>query len=289
MKPVNLKNINYRDEIARRQRRIFIIKVVFGIIGIGMAGAGLVYFLFFSRLFDVREISFNGLDTVSSDEFQRKIDEKLNQKILKYLPRRNNIFFVSTRNFETEFTSAYPIFKSVSVQKKLLHGLVFNFSERKPAGIWCFNLQEGGSCSYFDENKVLWGQPAKSSGFIFLTVDDQRDRNNRQIDEEFFKPITEVAKNMSGEINNIVIPRGSFNEFRVNTAQGYYLLFVTDSDIHPERGREGSQRDPASYGIQNQLDILKIFIDDKIKNSLTAGVFHPQYIDLRIDGRVYYK
>jgi len=159
------------------------------------------------------------------------------------------------------------------VRKKLLHGLVFNFSERKPVGIWCFKE----SCSYFDENKVLWGQPAKSSGFIFLTIDDLRETADKKIDDDFFKLVMEVAKSMTGEVKNIVILAGSFNEFRAYTAHGYYIIFSTDSDI------------------KNQLDIFKIFLAEK-KDSLPTGAvpdgrqgFHPQYIDLRIDGRVYYK
>jgi len=264
MPPANVKS--YRDEIARRHRRVFIFKIIAIVAGTVAVVVALIYFLFFSRIFDVREVSFSGLDTVNSDEFRGKINDKLNQKILKFLPRRNNIFLVNTRNFEAEFATAYPILSSVKVQKKLLHGLIFNFSERKPAGIWCFKE----SCSYFDDNKILWGQPAKSSGFIFLTVEDRRIKSSWQIDDKFFKPIMEVAKNMAGEVNNIVIPEGSFNEFRAYTAHGYYIIFSTDSDI------------------KNQLDIFKIFLAEK-KDSLPAGGFHPQYIDLRIEGRIYYK
>lgn len=265
MKPVNIKKLNRRDEVARRHRREFVLKIVIAVAGALFVVGGIIYILFFAQLFDVRDIGFNGLATIDSGEFQQKINTYLNQKILKYLPRRNNTFFIDTGRFEKEFSSAYPVFKSVDVQRKLLHGLVFNFSERKPAGIWCFDKD----CSYFDNDKVLWGRPGKSSGFIFLTINDNRQTDKKEFADEFFKPIMEVAKNMLGEIKGITISEGSFNEFRVNTS-GYYIIFSTDSDI------------------QNQLDILKIFLDDKIKNSGPGG-FHPQYIDLRIDGRVYYK
>ena len=272
MRPVNIKKLNRKDGVARRHRQIFILKIVAILAGIIIVVFGLIYLLFFSEFFDVREVSFNGLNTVNSDEFREKVDNELNQKVLGYLPKRNNIFFMNIGNLETVFASAYPIFKSINVHRKLLHGLMFDFLERKPAGIWCFGPPDGG-CSYFDEEKVLWGQPAKSSGFIFLTVDDQRDKLNqqdsksdRQIDNDFFEPIMKVAKNMTGEIKNITIPKDSFNEFRVYTTD-YYIVFTTDFDV------------------QDQLDVLKIFMDEKTKNP----DFHPQYIDLRIEGRVYYK
>lgn len=262
MRPVNIKRLNYKDQVARRHRRDFILKIVIAMAGALFVVGGTIYILFFAQIFDVRGVSFNGLDTVSSDIFRVKIDENLNQKILKFLPRRNNLFFVDTGSFEKEFALAYPVFKSVNVQRKLLHGLVLNFLERKPAGVWCFK----DACSYFDNDKVLWGQPAKSSGYIFLTIEDQRNRTNKEIDDEFFGSIMEVSNNMSGEIKNIIIPENSFNEFRVYTAN-YYIIFSTESDT------------------KDQLDVLRIFLNDKEKNP----DFRPQYIDLRIDGRVYYK
>ena len=270
MRPVNIKRLNYKDEVVRRHRRALVLKIVVMVLGLVAVVIGLIYLLFFSRLFDLREVSFNGLDTVGSDVFRAKLDDDFNQKIFKYLPRRNNIFFVNTDNFEKEFASAYPVFKSVDIQRKLFHGLVLNFLERKPAGIWCFNLSSDESCSYFDEEKALWGQPVKSSGFIFLTVEDRRPKENRQIDDDFFRPIMEVANKMFGEIKNIIISEDSFNEFRVYV-RDYYIIFTID------------------YSIQNQLDVLKIFLNDKTKDSSSTNEFHPQYIDLRIEGRIYYK
>ncbi len=100
MRPVNIKKLSRKDEAASRHRRGFILKIIAFVLGTIIVVTGLIYLLFFSRLFDIREVGFNGLDTVSSDEFREKIDENLNQKILAYLPRRNNIFFVDIGNFE---------------------------------------------------------------------------------------------------------------------------------------------------------------------------------------------
>ena len=270
MRPVNVKKLNHRDEVARRHRRVFVFKTVAIIAGTIFVVAGLTYIFFFSRLFDVREVSFNGLDTINSNMLQGKINEQLDQKIFKFLPRRNNVLSVDTDAIEEKFSSGYSVFKSVTVKKKLPHGLALNFIERKPSGIWCFRDSDSvsltTSCSYFDEDRVLWGESSKTSGFIFLTIEDRRETNHRQIDNDFFEPIMEVAKNRAGEIKSIIIPEKSFGEFRVFTSD-YYIIFTTEFDI------------------KNQLDVLRIFLDDKEKDL----DFHPQYIDLRIDGRVYYK
>src|SRR3989344_1536264 len=98
MRPVNIKRLNYKDEVARRHRRLFVFKIIAAVLVVIIVVAGLIYLFFFSKLFDIREVSFNGLDTVSSEEFKRKIEERLNQKILGYLPQRNDIFFVNAKN-----------------------------------------------------------------------------------------------------------------------------------------------------------------------------------------------
>ena len=64
-----------------------------------------------------------------------------------------------------------------------------------------------------------------------------------------------------------MIPENSFDEFRVYTDRGFYLIFSLDSNI------------------KNQTDVLRIFLDEKSKDPN----FNPQYLDLRIDGRIYYK
>src|SRR3989338_11273691 len=100
MRQVNIKKLNRKDGVARRHRQIFILKIVAILAGIIIVVFGLIYLLFFSRLFDVREVSFNGLNTINSEEFKTKVNNELNQKVLGYLIKRNNILFVNTGDLE---------------------------------------------------------------------------------------------------------------------------------------------------------------------------------------------
>jgi len=272
MKAYDVKKLSYRDKLARRNRLFFIFKII-GVLGaLGAAGAGLVYILFFSKFLEVRDISFNGLSTVSAEEFEEKINARLDQKMFGFFPRRSNLFLgLNSENLEDEISSAYPVFKSVKVEKDIPHGLIINFEERKPAGIWCARLpdrQVGLECRYFDNEMATWGPAAKTSGFLMLTVNDERLGDEFKIEKSFFDAIGQVVVGLSGPtIKSIIIPENSFDEFRVYTDRSFYIVFSLDSNI------------------KDQLEVLKIFLEEKSK---TPG-FNPQYLDLRIEGRIYFK
>jgi len=105
-----------------------------------------------------------------------------------------------------------------------------------------------------------------------LTVNDLR-QNAQEINSELLAGImliSERLKRMNVFINTFTIPDDFIGDFNALTSNGYKLLFSMDSDI------------------SRQLDILEIFLKDKQNNSSVGG-FHPKYIDLRINGRVYYK
>lgn len=234
--------------------------------GLIAAGVGFVYVMFFSKLLEIRDISFNGLNTVSPEEFEDKINARLDQKIFGYLSRRNNLLLgVDSDNLEKEISSSYPIFKSVKVQKNLPHNLVFSFEERKPVGIWCV----ANECRYFDNEMQTWGPAVRSSGFLMLTVSDERSGGGEfNIDKDFFDAILQASSDASTHtIRSVGIPEGSFNEFRVYTDQSFYIIYSLDSSV------------------KDQSEILSIFLKEKSKDSN----FQPQYIDLRIEGRIYFK
>ncbi len=224
------------------------------------------HFLFFSKVFEVRGISLNGLNSVDNNVAFDQINSFINSKTLEYLKIQKNILFFNPSRLKAQFLSENPVIESVEIKKKLMHELVFNFSERKPVGIWCFK----NDCRYFDSEKVLWGNAGRSSGFLILSVQDERD--DKEIPDDFFQAIGKVDQYMSDinlglKVRSVLIPENSFDEFQVNTDRNYYLIFSLNSDL------------------SNQIDLLKIFLNNK------AGdvKFNPNYIDLRIDGRIYYK
>lgn len=270
MKVYDAKNIGFRDDLAEKRRKTFVLKILF-FIGLTIAIISLIfYFIFFSGFLDIKEVSVNGLDKVNKEEFNNRLDQKLNSKWFGLFEHQKNVIFFDSNTFRTEALYAFPEIKEISVNKRLPHTLNINVIERETVGIWCFLR----GCKYFDDKGNTWGETIKSSGFLILNVEDLRQDRQGEIDKSLLGNLLSVLEYLKGLnifINKFVIPNDFFGDFKVVTSLGFYLLLNTDSDI------------------KEQLEILKIFLVEKQKESSPAGGFKPQYIDLRINGRIYYQ
>jgi len=266
MHPYNIKS-GYTDTLARQRRARFVVKAIIFLVLIVFVCGGAIYLLFFSRFLDLRSMTLNGLDTLSSGEVRTEIDKTLNSKIFGYLPRRNSVLFINSNKLRGYLLSQFPVLQSVEIKKNFPHELAINFLERKAVGVWCY---KGGNCQYFDSDGNVWGQVIKSSGFLMVIVDDQRNTDTKQIDKDYLlavKTFLDNPKLLPFSVKDIILAQDSFRDYIVNTSAGYPLYFSLDSNII------------------DQVKVLNIFLENKGKD----GNFNPQYIDLRINGRVYYK
>lgn len=240
-----------------------------------MALSGLIlYLLFFSKFLDVKDISVTGIESLDKNKFDEKLNDRLNSRWLYYIESQKNVLFFDVDNFKAEILDLFPEVKDVFVDKKLPHNINISVKERKVAGVWCFiDNADIENCKYFDEEKKVWGNASRSSGFLILNIEDFRKSGKQEIDGEFLDDMNFVYKKLAEMdilINKFVIPEDFFGDFQAHTSRGYRLLLNTDSNL------------------AEQLDVLKIFLTEKQKEYSISGGFKPQYIDLRIDGRIYY-
>jgi hypothetical protein len=276
VRPVDVKKIKFKDNLAskRRQRSYvtagIIVTLVLGVI----IGSG--YVLFYAPWLKINTIAFEGLMDSHEEEVGRAVEEYLDHKILG-IPVYRDIFFVRSGSLEDRLSSRFSFIESVSVEKDYPHALKITAIERQAEGVWCFgsdSISTTPNCKYFDQEGVMFGQAIQSSGVLLLNVDDMRvqsaSASSVLVDQAFLKGIqtvTSILAEQKVKIKNITIPLGTYTEFDVLVGEGYIVKFSLDSDI------------------KNQLDVFRIFKDQKI----TKGALSPQYIDLRFDGRVYYK
>lgn len=269
MQVYDAKNIRHYDKLAEKRRKRFILKILF-FIGLAMAIVGfLLYLLFFSGLLEIKDVSVSGLNKVGGDEFNEELNERLNSKWLGLVEHQKNVLFFDSDAFMAEILSAFPEIENMSVKREPPHTLNIGVMERATAGIWCFV----DGCKYFDKEGVSWGGAAKSSGFLILIVDDLGP-NIKEINRELLSGIMFILERLKKDeifINKFIIPDKFIGDFSAFTSGGYELLFSADSDI------------------RRQLEVLEIFLAEKKDNPPPAGGFKPQYIDLRINGRVYHK
>lgn len=258
-------NKGYKDSLALQRQRFFQLKIVGAVIIALAIITGAIYFLFFSSVLRITAITINTDSNINQEDITLTANTFLDAKTW-FLKVRRNIFLVNSDNLEADLRTQFPLIRDVSVKKKYPHTLNISLKEHVPLGIWCYS---GHQCQYFDKNMAVWGNPGQSSGFILLNVNDKRSNKDKVIDEHFFKPILDAVKDLPKPLiaKEVIIPEQSLSDFKVVTDSGYYLLFSYESNL------------------ANQLKALKLFLDSKADDL----AFQPQYIDLRIDGRVYYK
>ncbi len=240
--------------------------------------AGAVYALFFAGFLDVRTINISGAEIIPSADLKTAAEDWLNGGFLG-LTRSKNLLFVSAKGLASELTAKFPRINSVEIKKKLPHGLEILITERQSAGIWCLPAQAGlavsGKCFYFDKNGIAYAETGPSSGFLILSVADYRDREvalgSLIASGEWFKNIL-TARELLPKIGiaaaEFTIPSGSFDEFDAKAAGGWKIMFSNSTDI------------------AKQISSLGILFRDKLPAEKRAGL---QYIDLRIQDRIYYK
>lgn len=276
MKIGNINNLNYRDTLAQQKKRRFFIRLLLLFLSLLTVGGLIMYALFFSSAMRINDISIIGLKTIEPEEIRAMIEPVIEQSAFNlpaFKPRKNILFFDPEPVLES-ILAKFPIIKDIRITKDYFHKISFNITERTPLGTWCFT--DHGStllttgCSYFDDEGMLWGKALKSSGSLLLIVEDGRifSEHQNRVESGFLENIQEAMTGLDGlgvKVNKVVIRPDSINDFYIYTIQGYYIIFSEE------------------FPLAKQIEVLKIFLNEKGRD------FKAEYIDLRIEGRVYYK
>ena len=263
---------NYKDELRIKKRKKAALTALVALFIIVAACVGLGYLLFFTGLLDVRTVDISGTEIVSSADLKTAAEEWLSGGFLG-ITRNRNLLFISAEKLVSELTAKFPKIDSVEIRKEFPHGLKIAVVERQSAGIWCFVVSS--RCFYFDKSGVAYAEAAQSSGFLILNVSDYQGQavtlGSRVNSEEWTKNIItarELLLKIGVNIAEFSISSGSFDEFDAKTAGGWKIMFSNSTDI------------------AKQISSLSILFRDKLPAEKRAGL---QYIDLRIQDRIYYK
>ncbi|MEK7589112.1 MAG: hypothetical protein AAB479_00585 [Patescibacteria group bacterium] len=262
MRPGPITNVRFQGSFNKK--RPVSLKYVAGT-ALGLfAFSGAIYLFLFSSVFMIRDIYVQDFQRIKQSDVLAHVQSMINTEQWNFRPYRDILLFNAVYA-EQDLAQKFPSLEKVRVAKNYFHTLEISGVERVPIGIWC----RQNECAYFDDKGVTWGKAIPSSGALLTAVNDYRDTSFK-LDQDFFKSIQIVTKRLPElgiALKNIEIPGDLINEFRVHTGAGYYLVFALDSNV------------------DKQLEVLKIFLEEKSKDPS----FHPKkYIDLRIDGRVYF-
>jgi 5-carboxymethyl-2-hydroxymuconate isomerase len=256
-KSANYNKYKYKK---RKSKKILFIIFLFVLLGI-------VYLLLFSPVFEVKEISIFGNQKISSDEIK-------NNLICK------NIILVTSKNIKNQLSEKFPEILESKISKNFLkRKLTINITEREEIGIICsgdpaFAKASVGTCFYFDNDGIVFKNAPTTSGSLITIIQDYSNRKyaigDKISEKSFIDIILEISENLFAEIglkvSNFNIDSYPIEELKATTNEGWYVLFSLKRDI------------------KSQLLALKVALNEKIQSRTSL-----QYIDLRIENRIYYK
>lgn len=266
MRAISGKELKHRDSMARKRNRRFAFKIFGWLFLLSAFTAGGGYLFFFTPVLQIRDVVVNGLEEHQRDAVLAYVNSMMDEQLFDRIQVNKNILVFDSARVTAAFLAKFPELKSATAEKKMFHTLKFDFTQRTALGVWC----SGERCVYFDDAGGTWGRPVRSSGFLLLTVQDLRSSGKIEIAPDVLaavKQVADIAPKLDIRIKKVTIPADFFNELTVLTNKGYVLLLSMDSNI-PE-----------------QLRILGALLEKKRDDKS----FAPSVIDLRIEGRIYYK
>ncbi len=236
--------------------------------------AAIIYILFFSRLLAVTQININGTIKLDPDAMKKTIVNDISGKYLK-LVDRNNILFISTGKLGRDLADKFDLIENISVKKSFPNKIFISITERRPTFVLC-----GGSCYLIDENGNTFSkvdpnsQAIKQSDLPILTDDSKKTigLHENVLDPGYMQFITDTRNQLEEElgigVKAIHTPRIVSGDIRMTTTGGWTIYF------------------DQSLGLQKETDMLKAVLSQEINRDKWNDL---DYIDLRMDDKVYYK
>lgn len=222
----------------------------------------LAYILFLSPIFKIRAVEVSGNREVSEEEIKNSFTY-------------GNIFLVSENKIKNDLIKKIPKIGDLEIKKNLIKRIVkLIVKERGRLGITCQVKEEIENCFYVDKQGVIFEQAPQTSGSLILLIKDYSQREyeigKKIFEQEIVDFISQAREGLSSEIGLMI---SDFNilsfpakDLKAITGEGWYIIFDLEGDI------------------KSQLLALKAALIEKIKDRESL-----EYVDLRIENRIYYK
>jgi len=253
------------DQESREKERFR--RKIFGIVCIVLFFlfvSGLIYLVGFSQFSKVTAITILGTDRISQDDVLRAFETAVQKNpFVRYLSAENFFLWPSGK-----VTIGYTMVETAVVKKNFItRSVEIVVKERERFGVWC---SSDVSCFWFDAMGILFDEaPVIEGPFIVRVVDEERDSlslGGRMMEPRFignFITIVRAMKNAGLPARSITFSQ-KLQELRWKTFEGGDVLL--------------------SVRFDPTINILALerFIQQYPLTNL-------HYVDLRVEGRLYYK
>jgi cell division septal protein FtsQ len=229
------------------------------------------WFFLYSQYFIIKNVVINDQGRIPADAIRTVVDEQMSSNKLIFLPQKN-IFLFSIASLRAKLQSNYA-FDNLVITKKLPSTLTVTLTEKQLAFIW----QEDNNYYYLDNNgDIITGTNVldiKNKDYPLISnLSDKKIVNNKvQIDAVTLQ----FTLNLFSKLKNYT------NEFKVTN-------FIVDNDLYTVKAQ--IENGPKIYfstqeDLDNQIERVVLLKKEQLKSNF----FKKEYINVKIQDRVYYR
>jgi len=258
-----------------KMRRLIIIIILLVLV--------LAYVFLFSPIFKVRAVEVSGNKEITTEQIRESFSHK-------------NIFLFSEEEIRNDLKNKFPKISKLEISKNLTKRSVsLLIKERERLSIICrMGLREEEpsltedaegrekvkECFYIDKTGFVFDEAPETSGSLIILIKDYS-QNSFAIGDYMFKEkitnlIFRIKENLFSETNikplDFNFTSFPYTDLKVITSEGWYILFNLIKSA------------------EAQIEALKTAFSsgpDQLRELREDGEL--EYIDLRIENRIYYK
>lgn len=232
---------------------------------------GILWFLFYSNFFKIKNITASGGGKISPSEIEKISWDEADNNFFVLFPKRNIILF-NTKNVSERLNEKYS-FNELTISKKFPNQINISYNEKKYAFVWkeddkLYFAGIGGEVISETVEEEIFG---KNYPLIENLSDVKISNRQISIDHsyiDFAILAFSKLKNYSDEFKvSKLILDNEVNTVKIQLIDGPTVYFNTERSV------------------DEQVDKLRIIKNEKIKDDFA----HKIYIDLRVGNSVYYR
>jgi len=230
----------------------------------------IIYFLFFSNYFEIKNTEINGEGEIDKNLIESIVYEQIDDSLYVFLPQKN-IFIFNENELKRKLETKYS-FDFLNIKKELPNKIIVEYREKKYSIIW----SEDEKYYYVDKDGYVITETniLDISEKNYPLIENQKDsriyNNKAPVEQIYINYATELYKNFK-----------NYDEFKIEK-------FILDSNINTIKIKliDGPQiyfniNEP----IEKQIKKLQIVKEEKLGDDF----YKKEYIDVRYGDSVYYR
>ncbi|MCX6702501.1 MAG: hypothetical protein NTW60_01365 [Candidatus Wolfebacteria bacterium] len=267
------------------QKRRFALRLkIYGVLALFfLLALGIIWVVLYSPVFKVQKINVSTGDSTLFSGDKESFDANLiasaksfilaNSKIARYLGTDNILSWDNDLFINFGFSDKYPQVSGIVLKRDFTkREISIEAGKREKFGIWCFVREFEKKCYWFDQSGTIFSIAPEVEGDLIYRVDDYTGRGlglgDKILIPGFFSNLAKIFKVM----DSAYLKSRSFTLKDLGLEEIYTNPAVSSSPI-------------IYFSLRNDPSFAAEFL----KSVKKLGLDKSQYIDLRVENRVYYK